>query len=99
MRVRTFLFIGICLIVFSIPVTFAVAQDNLPNCLTLLSTGPSQSLKNCLSSEDDQRLFGGKKIEDVWVNFGKSSESGKILLLNSHEEALQEYNKIITEKR
>ena len=99
MRVRTFLFIGICLIVFSIPVTFAVAQDNLPNCLTLLSTGPSQSLKNCLSSEDDQRLFGGKKIEDVWVNFGKSSESGKILLLNSHEEALQEYDKIITEKQ
>ncbi|MBI2315031.1 hypothetical protein HYU93_03175 [Candidatus Daviesbacteria bacterium] len=99
MRIRTFLFICICLIVFFVPVTFAVAQDNLPNCLIPLSTGPSQSLKNCLSSEDDQRLFGGKKVEDVWVNFGKSSEAGKILLLNSHKEALQEYDKIIAEKR
>ncbi|MBI1919188.1 hypothetical protein HYS29_01225 [Candidatus Microgenomates bacterium] len=97
MEIRTLLFIGIYLIIASFfPVTIA-AQDNLPYCLMLQPNGPNHDLGKCLSEDDKQKFLGGKKIEDVQITFGTSIGSGEIKLLNSREEALQEYDKVIAE--
>lgn len=98
MKIRIFLFIGICLIITSFFSVADAAQDNFPYCLVLQPYGPSHDLGACRSKEDKQR-FLGKKIEDVWVSFDTTTGTGEIRLLNSHKEALQEYDKVIAEKR
>ena len=100
MKIRTLQFISVCLIIASfIPVTFTYAQDDFPYCLIPGPERPNHNLENCLSKEDKQRFLQRKKVEDVQVMLGTLSGSGEIQLLSSHNEALQEYDKIIAEKR
>ncbi|GEM_PF-3553512 len=98
MKILTFLFIGIgiYLIVASFHAAFVYAQDSLPRCGLFDKYDNSISIEDCLSSEDIKTLVVRKTMEDV-VIYSVVGQDNVIRLFNSKNEALQEYNNVISE--